>query len=34
MGGAFVLKVSDGGRHYCSSVDLLPPIVLLPLVMR
>jgi branched-chain amino acid transport system substrate-binding protein len=29
-----VLKVRDGGRHYFSSVDLLPPIVLLPLVQR
>jgi branched-chain amino acid transport system substrate-binding protein len=29
-----VLKVRDGGVHYYSSVDLLPPIVLLPLVLR
>jgi branched-chain amino acid transport system substrate-binding protein len=29
-----VLKVRDGGAHYFSSVDLLPPIVLLPLILR
>jgi hypothetical protein len=28
-----VLKVRDGGVHYYNSVDLLPPVVLLPLIL-